>query len=108
MSEPEDFEDIDAPLEGEIVPVPQEQPGWARTLAWAILILGGLYMLNPTLGVDVLPDNLPILGNLDEAAIMFLLLGAVNYLGLHLPDFIERWIQPRPGLPGPKDRKGER
>ena len=106
MGELEDFDDIDVPLEGEIVP--QEQSGWARTLAWTILILGGVYILNPTFGIDLLPDNLPIVGNLDEAAIMFLILGAMNYLGLHLPDFIERWMRPRPGLPAPKEHDRDR
>jgi len=105
MSEPEDFEDIDAPLEGEIVSQGR-QPGWTRALAWAVLVLGGVYMLNPTFGLDF--DNVPIVGNLDEAAIMFLIFGALNYLGLHLPDFIERWLRPPPGLPAPRDRKGER
>ena len=105
--EPEDFEDIDDAqfVEGAIVP--EEQPGWARTVAWTTLILGGLYLLNPTFGVDLLPDNLPILGNLDEAAIMVLILGSIRYLGIALPDFIERWIQPIPQLPSSIEHKDE-
>lgn len=32
------------------------------------LVVGALYLLNPTAGIlEILPDNLPILGNLDEA-----------------------------------------
>jgi hypothetical protein len=105
MDERDEFEDIDAPLEGEIVPQGQRS-GWGRALAWTILILGGVYMLNPTFGLDF--DNLPVVGNLDEAAVMFLILGALNYLGLHLPEFIERWLRPRLALPAPKDRPKER
>ncbi len=39
-------------------------------LIWFVpLILSGLYLLNFTAGFDLLPDNLPIFGNLDEVAI---------------------------------------
>ena len=31
---------------------------------------------------------------LDEAAIMFLIFGAMRYLGMRLPEFIERWTSP--------------
>ena len=97
MSDFEDFDDVPVPVEGTVVP--QDHPGWARTLAWAVVVLGGIYVLNPTFGVDLLPDNLPVLGNLDEAAILLLMLGAIRYLGIQLPEFIERWIQPAAQLP---------
>jgi len=106
MGSLEDFDENKEPepIEGEPVP---EHPGWAKTLAWAALIVGGLYMLNPTLGVDILPDNLPLLGNLDEAAILLLMLGAFRYLGIALPEFIERWIQPVPRLPSSIEHRDE-
>ncbi len=31
-----------------------------------VIALTAIYLLNPTGGFDLLPDNLPILGNLDE------------------------------------------
>ncbi len=100
------FEDIDLPVEGSFVP--EEQPGWAKTLAWATIFLGGLYVINPTAGIfELLPDNLPLVGNLDEAAAMFLIFGAMRYLGMRLPEFIERWTQPVPRLPSLTDRKDE-
>lgn len=34
-----------------------------------LLLVCGIYLLNPLFGVDVLPDNLPLLGNLDEAGV---------------------------------------
>jgi len=75
------------------------QPGWARAALWTFVVLGGIYILNPTFGVDLLPDNMPILGNLDEAAVLVLMMGALRYLGVRLPDFIERMLQPAPRLP---------
>ena len=90
----EDFDDAPVPTEG--TSTGEKRPGWAKGLAWGVLALGGLYLLNPTFGVDILPDNLPILGNLDEAAIMLIVLGTIRYLDIQLPGFIEDWIQPQP------------
>ena len=102
----EDIDDIDLPIEGEMVP--DEQPGWAKTLAWATIVLGGLYMINPTAGfVELIPDNIPFLGNLDEAAIVFLMFGAMRYLGMRLPEFIEHWTQPAARLPASTDDRGK-
>jgi len=98
-----EFEDIDLPIEGEVVePVEPERPGWARMLAWGTIILGSVYMINPTAGIfELLPDNLPGLGNLDEAAVLFLMYSAMLYLGMRLPEFIERWARPPAQLPPP-------
>jgi hypothetical protein len=97
VSDLEDYEDAPQLVEGTVLPA--AQPRWGRTLAWVALILGAVYVLNPTFGIDLLPDNLPILGNLDEAAALLLVLGALRYLGIGLPDYIERWIQPHTKLP---------
>jgi len=95
-----DFEDFDAPVPVEGTVLPEKQPGWARTLAWATIILGGLYVLNPTGGIaELIPDVIPLIGNLDEATILFLMFGAMRYLGMRMPDFVERWTQPVPRLP---------
>lgn len=104
MSEEERYEEIPA-LE-DITP-PARRSGLAKMVAWTTLILGGVYLLNPTLGVDLLPDNLPIVGNLDEAAVVFLVLGAIRYLGINLPDFVERWLQPAAKLPPTIDQEPE-
>jgi uncharacterized membrane protein YkvA (DUF1232 family) len=48
---------------------------------------------------ELIPDALPVVGNLDEAAVVFLMLSAMRYLGMRLPDFIERWARPVPRLP---------
>lgn len=94
MNALEDFDDTPIPTEG-TPPPDEERPGWAKGLAWGVLVLGGLYILNPTFGVDLLPDNIPILGNLDEAAIVLVVLGTLRYLDIQLPGFIEDWIQPQ-------------
>ncbi len=74
-------------------PTPQDDRGRglrARTAsgtlgAWIGLGLGVLYLINPTMGLlELLPDNLPIVGNLDEAGAAGLVLGALAYLGIDL------------------------
>ena len=45
------------------------------------VLLGAIYILNPTAGVfELLPDNLPFIGNLDEAAATALVIACVRYL----------------------------
>jgi len=53
-----------------------EAPGrGSALLSWAGLLLGGLYLLNPFAGIfEFLPDNLPLVGNLDEGGAMALIL----------------------------------
>lgn len=50
------------------------------------LVVGGiclLYLLNPTAGfLEFIPDNIPIIGNLDEAAAVTGLLMALSNLGI--------------------------
>lgn len=46
-------------------------PVW---LIYAAAVLGLIYILNPTAGVvELLPDNLPLVGNLDEGVAFALL-----------------------------------
>jgi uncharacterized membrane protein YkvA (DUF1232 family) len=48
----------------------------------ALAMLGTLYILGPTGGIiELIPDNIPIIGNLDEAAILFFMFRA----------FYDRW-----------------
>ena len=43
-----------------------------------------IYLINPTAGIlELIPDNLPIIGNLDEAAATAGLLMALTNLGLN-------------------------
>lgn len=52
-----------------------------------VVILGGLlgvlYILNPTAGlIEIIPDNIPIIGNLDEAGAFFLILGCLRHFNI--------------------------
>ncbi|MBL7946064.1 MAG: DUF1232 domain-containing protein [Flavobacteriales bacterium] len=47
--------------------------------------LAFLYLVNPTFGVfEFLPDNLPLVGNIDEATATMVLLGALRFFGWDL------------------------
>lgn len=52
------------------------------------IVLGGLslvYLLNPGFGfLELIPDNIPVIGNLDEVAATVLLLNCLAYFGLDL------------------------
>ncbi|MCF6265097.1 MAG: DUF1232 domain-containing protein [Desulfuromusa sp.] len=49
-------------------------------------LLSVIYLLNPTAGFfELIPDNIPIIGNLDEAAAVALLLMCLRYFGYDLP-----------------------
>ena len=53
--------------------------------------LAALYLLNPTAGVlEFIPDVLPIVGNLDEATAVSLLIGAARYYGVDLSNIFKR------------------
>ena len=57
----------------------------------ALGVLAALYILNPTAGLfEIIPDNLPFVGNLDEAAAVALLLMCLKYFGIDLPDIFRR------------------
>jgi len=43
-------------------------------------IVSTIYLLNLTFGVDLIPDNLPIIGNLDEVAFTVALLKSIKEL----------------------------
>ena len=54
-------------------------------------VLSALYLLNPTAGIfEIIPDNLPLVGNLDEAGAVALLLMCLKYFGIELPDIFRR------------------
>lgn len=46
-----------------------------------LVIVCIVYLINPTFGVfELIPDNLPIIGNIDEVFVAGLLLSLVNFL----------------------------
>jgi len=61
------------------------------------LIVGGLglvsviYLLNPTFGaIELIPDGFPIIGNLDEAAAVTILISCLAYFGVDLGSLFGR------------------
>ena len=63
-----------------------------KLLLALVAMLAFLYLANPTFGVfELLPDNLPLVGNLDEATATMVLLGVLRYFGWDLTDlFVKR------------------
>lgn len=57
-----------------------------KSLIVAILgLLSILYIINPTSGIfELIPDNLPFVGILDELAASTLLLSCLSYFGIDL------------------------
>jgi len=63
-----------------------------KYLVATIGFLAFIYLLNPTAGFfEFIPDNVPFLGNLDEAGASFLLLSALAYFGYDLRDVFGGW-----------------
>ena len=59
---------------------------------WVLLggIIGFIYILNPTAGmIELIPDNIPFIGNLDEAAAVVLLLAALRYFKIDFTKFFK-------------------
>ena len=58
--------------------------GMMRNLV--VLMAGGIaaiYLINPTFGyIEFIPDNFPLIGNLDEAGATVLLVSALGYYGI--------------------------
>lgn len=63
-----------------------------KYLVGAIGFLAFIYLLNPTFGVfEFIPDNIPFIGNLDEATAAFLVISALAYFGYDLRDVFGGW-----------------
>ncbi|WP_127716863.1 DUF1232 domain-containing protein [Halobacteriovorax sp. HLS] len=60
---------------------------------WTLLcgIIGLIYILNPTAGViELIPDNIPLIGNLDEALAVVLVLGALRHFGIDITKIFKK------------------
>jgi len=62
-----------------------------KFIVFCLGLFATLYLLNPGAGIfELLPDNLPVIGNLDEAAAVALLLYCLNYFGIDLSSLFGR------------------
>jgi hypothetical protein len=70
-----------------------------KILHHIIGILSLLYLMNIGVGViELIPDNMPIVGNLDEATATILLMNYLRYLGIDLFNLFkgkEKDIEPK-------------
>jgi uncharacterized membrane protein YkvA (DUF1232 family) len=65
----------------EILKVQKPKKPLFKFLAIIIIIISILYLINPTAGViELIPDNIPFIGNIDEAAITAILIKCIYYL----------------------------
>ena len=62
--------------------------------SFLVVVLGVLslfYILNPGAGIfEIIPDNIPFLGNLDEATAVMVLLSCLRYFNIDITDFFKR------------------
>jgi len=55
-----------------------------------------VYLINPGAGfLEIIPDNFPIIGNLDEAAACAIILAAFRYYGIDLTSFFGKGVRDR-------------
>lgn len=80
--------EFDNPYDSPHSDQPQSDPkrmrgSWIKTIFVALAgVVSAIYLINPTLGVfELIPDNLPVIGNLDEGAATALLLSSLAYFG---------------------------
>lgn len=51
-------------------------------------IFSVIYLLNPTFGmIELIPDAIPVIGNLDEATAMAILVACLRYFGCDISGF---------------------
>ena len=59
----------------------KENRKWPSFLVYLAGITGVFYLLNPTLGIfELIPDTIPVVGNLDEGAAAILAWNAIQQI----------------------------
>ena len=54
-------------------------------------IISLLYLFNIGAGfIELIPDNIPLIGNLDEATAAFLLINYLRYLGIDILSYLNK------------------
>lgn len=63
-----------------------------KTVVIVILgVLSLLYIFNPGAGIfEFIPDNIPFVGNLDEATAVMILLACLRYFGIDIGNIFKR------------------
>jgi uncharacterized membrane protein YkvA (DUF1232 family) len=54
-------------------------------------LISVVYLVNPTAGFfELIPDNIPFVGNLDEAGAMALLISSLRYFGFDIANLFKK------------------
>jgi hypothetical protein len=65
------------------VPLPNAGRTTLKTIFVLLMMaLSGFYLLDTTMGIDLIPDNIPFFGNLDDATAAAIFFGGLRYFGL--------------------------
>ena len=65
--------------------------GMKSYLVLLAAIFSAIYLINPGAGfIELLPDNIPFIGNLDEATATAILLACARYFGFDIAKFFGR------------------
>jgi len=77
------------PIRPQVIPNQVGSRNFVKSVLVIVIgIISTIYIFNPTAGLlELLPDNLPLIGNLDEAAAVALLLSCFAYFGIDLRPF---------------------
>ncbi len=68
-----------------MIPLVPKRTFFKTILALGSILIGLIYILNPGFGLfELIPDSIPVIGNLDEAGAVLLILSGLRYLGLDL------------------------
>jgi hypothetical protein len=61
--------------------------GTSKEMAFIGVLISLLYLANLTFGIIEVPDNLPIIGNIDEVFFSGVLFASLSQLGIKLPGY---------------------
>jgi uncharacterized membrane protein YkvA (DUF1232 family) len=54
-------------------------------------LVSAIYLVNPTAGIfELIPDNVPFIGNLDEGAAVMLLVSCFRYFGFDIANLFKK------------------
>lgn len=77
-----------SPLKQQVIIVKEEKGGCVgKTLALIGAMGSALWLLNLTMGIVEIPDNLPFIGNIDEMFAAGVFFSCLRYLGLDVIPF---------------------
>lgn len=58
-----------------------KEPSMKRAFVIFLCLLSVIYLINPTAGIfELLPDNIPFMGNVDEGLAAYILYSGIEYL----------------------------